>query len=95
MKTYLSLIGTSFLGGGGRVLDPICTMSLYLPFFSFDGAPYTIISNNILIQRMIHFKYTRRRSRGDSIIHSVEGRGKHLHLLHLQQVQVHKDNRQL
>ena len=39
MKTNLSLFGSSSLRGGGRVLDPICTMSLYLPFFGFDGAP--------------------------------------------------------
>ena len=25
-------------------MDPICTMSLYLPFFGFDGAPNTIQS---------------------------------------------------
>ena len=40
MKTNLSLFGTSFLRGGGRVSDPICTMSLNLPFFGFDVAPY-------------------------------------------------------
>ena len=39
MKTNLSLFGSSSLREGGRVLDPICTMSLYLPFFGFDGAP--------------------------------------------------------
>ena len=44
MKTNLSLFGSSSLRGGGRVLDPICTMSLYLPFFGFDGAPYTFSS---------------------------------------------------
>ena len=39
MESNLSLFGPSSLGGGGRVSDPICTMSRYLPFLGFDGAP--------------------------------------------------------
>ena len=39
METNLSLFCLSSLGGGGRVSDPICTMSLYLPLLGFDGAP--------------------------------------------------------
>ena len=39
METNLSLFCFSSLGGGGRGLDPICTMSRYLPFLSFDGSP--------------------------------------------------------
>ena len=39
METNLSLFCLSSLGGEGRVSDPICTMSLYLPFLGFDGAP--------------------------------------------------------
>ena len=40
METNLSLFCSSSLGGGGRGSDPICTMSRYLPFLSFDGSPY-------------------------------------------------------
>ena len=39
METNLSLFCSSSLGGGGRGSDPICTMSRYLPFLSFDGSP--------------------------------------------------------
>ena len=39
METNLSLFCLSSLGGGGRVSDPICTMSRYLPFLGFEGSP--------------------------------------------------------
>ena len=39
METNLSLFWLSSLGGGGRVSDPICTMSRYLPFLGFEGSP--------------------------------------------------------
>ena len=42
METNLSLFCLSSLGGGGRVSDPICTMSRYLPFLGFEGSPYQI-----------------------------------------------------
>ena len=48
IKTILSFFGLSFLGGGGRGSDSICTMSLYLPFFSFEGAPNDILDLNLI-----------------------------------------------
>ena len=43
METNLSLFFLSSLGGGGRGSDPICTMSRYLPFLSFDGSPKGLV----------------------------------------------------